>query len=432
MLLLPKAEFSFKPWIDCAGFHRRVESYGCRNFPARWLPHQFPFHYSHQIRHFSTKISIKTSFMKCTSACVAATAAAIAGLPTVSAQSPGGASVEYSAQARDYRSFDVSSVYDSMTNGPGGNFGELDQAEAWSDVHVTSQQRKAAQPLLTDIHSLMYLALKYSNEIRIAAEDPVIRQTAITEADSNFDWVRSLDASLNDTSEPISNSLTTGNNSRFFNEETAQIVGGIRRNTRTGGQFDVSQRFGFQDNNSTFFIPANQATGQLTVSYSQPLLRGRGRAFNNSLVVLSQLDAGVAENEFVATLQEHLLEITRAYWALYQERAVLAQQTSLYLKTKDIVGLLNARQSVDTQRTQFVTVSSALESRRSDLIRARTAVINAETRLRGLINAPELNIAENAELVPIELPSMEYLSTDLRSELAQAIQNRPEIHAALK
>jgi outer membrane protein TolC len=380
------------------------------------------------------KIATTRSLIKCASACVAVTAAGI-GTLTLSesfAQDNPLGGVAYSAQTNDYRSFDVSSVYDTMTSYVGGELADLGRAEAWWDQHVTDQQRRSAQPLPTDIHSLMYLALKYSNEIRIAAEDPVIRQTAIVEADSNFDWVRYLNTSLNDTNEPISNSLTTGDNSRFFNEETAQAIAGVRRNTRTGGQFDVSQRYGFQDNNSTFFVPANQATGQLTVSYSQPLLRGRGRAYNNSLVVLSQLDAGVAEDEFMATLQDHLLEITRSYWALYQERATLAQQTSLYLKTQDIVRLLKARQKVDAQRTQFVTASSALESRRSELIRARTAVINAETSLRGLINAPELNVAEYAELVPMEMPSMEYLPTDLRSELSLAIQNRPEVHAALK
>ena len=376
--------------------------------------------------------SIKKSLLKYATACLSVTAAIGIAPVEVSAQSGSVNAADYTSATKDYRSFDVSSVYDAMTSNAGGEFAELGQAEAWWDTHVTSQQRKMAQPLPTDIHSLMYLALKYSNKIRIAAEDPVIRQTAITEADSNFDWVHYINTSLNDTNEPISNALITGDNSNFFNEETVQFVNGVRRNTRTGGQFDVSQRYGFQDNNSTFFIPSNQATGQLTVSYSQPLLRGRGRAYNNSLVVLSQLDAGVAEDEFVATLQDHLLEITQSYWSLYQERASLAQQTSLFLKTQDIVRLLKARQAVDAQRTQFITASSALESRRSDLIRARTAVINAETRLRGLINAPELNVAEYAELVPIEQPSMEYLPNDLQSELQLAIQNRPEVKAALK
>ena len=340
------------------------------------------------------------------------------------------------AQAQnDYRSFDVSSVFDGLSTPPndslGVNAGQYEQ-EDWWDQHVMQSQRRAAQPLPTDIHSLMYLALKYSNELRIAADDPIIRETAIVEADSNFDWVRYLDGQWNDTNEPVSSSLITGDDSRFFDEETFQATAGVRRNTRSGGQLDISQRYGYQDNNSTFFIPSDQASGQLTLSYSHPLLRGRGQAYNESIVVLAQLDTGVAHDEFLAVLQEHLLEITRSYWALYQERAQLAQQTSLFLKTQDVVNSLRARQKIDAQRTQFVTASSALESRRADLIRARTAVVNAETRLRGLINAPELNVAELAEIVPIEPPTYGSLGIDLQTELQNAIQNRPEVHAAIK
>ena len=200
-----------------------------------------------------------------------------------------------------------------------------------------------------------------------------------------------------------------------------------KRQTRYGGLLDISQRFGWQDNNSVFLVPDQQATGQFTVSYTHPLLRGRGAAFNNSLVFLARVDAKVAEHEFMATLQEELLEVTRSYWALYLERAVLAHQMRLFLKTEQIYKTLEARQGVDTQRTQLITTESALENRRADLIRARTAVTNAETRLRGLINAPELANSDEAELIPAETPAMIPYPSELRAEIQTAIQNRPEI-----
>lgn len=131
-------------------------------------------------------------------------------------------------------------------------------------------------------------------------------------------------------------------------------------------------------------------------------------------------------------MQNELLDITRGYWALYLERAVLAHQLRLYLKTQEIFNTLKARQIVDTQRTQLVTAGSALENRRSDLIRARTAVTNAETRLRGLINAPELGNSDQAELVPAELPAMNFFDTSLQAEIQKALQHRPEIQAAIK
>ena len=330
--------------------------------------------------------------------------------------------------------FSISNVFRDM-NGPAATAGTLqvdDVQRLWWDQHVASAQRDELPNMGTDLHSLMYLALKYSNQIRIAAEDPLIRETAIAEADSNFDWTRYVNSSWEDTSQPTSNQLIAGPNVDRFKDQIFQAAAGVRRNTRTGGVLDISQRFGYQDNNSEFFVPGDQATGQLTLSYSQPLLRGRGLAYNNSLVLLAQIDSEVAVDEFKATLQDHLLEVARAYWLLYQERAVLAQQVKLFLKTEKIVTVLKERQGIDAQRTQYVLASSALATRRSDLIRSRTAVINAETRLRGLINAPELSNSDQVELVPSEFPTLNFMDVSLQNEIQISLQNRPEVHAAIK
>ena len=334
-----------------------------------------------------------------------------------------------SGQDNEFKQFNATSVFQELDAKAASS--NRDLVSSWWDQHVTNSLR-SQQPLEADIHTLLYLALQHSNQIKIAKRDPLIRASAIQEADSAFDWVQYLDSAWRDTSEPIGNSLTAGGTESRFDEQTFQTTGGFRRLTRYGGLLDISQRLGWQDNNSTFLIPDQQATGQFTVSYSHPLLRGRGAAFNNSLVFLARVDAKVAEHQFMATLQEELLEVTRSYWALYLERAVLAHQMRLFLKTQQIVETLKARQRVDTQRTQLITASSALENRRSDLIRARTAVTNAETRLRGLINAPELANTDVAELIPAEIPSLLQYPADLPSELQTAIQSRPEIHAAVQ
>ena len=340
----------------------------------------------------------------------------------------GGNVVPASAQ-QTHKQFDSREIYDQLDAQAGGTSQTL--VAPWWNSHVTSSLRRQ-DPLPTDIHTILYLAIHNSNTIKVAKRDPLIRQTAIVEADSNFDWVRYLDAAWNDTSEPVSTTLVAGGTATRLNDLTATLSAGLRKRTRRGGQLDIAQRFGWQDNNSQFFIPADQATSQITLSYTQPLLRGRGEAYNNSVVFLAQIDSEVAQHEFLAVLQDELLEIVRAYWALYQERAFLAQQMRLYLNTQDIYNTLGARQIVDTQRTQLVTASSALESRRSDLIRARTAVTNAETRLRGMLNAPELSNSDILELIPSEIPAISYLPADLQAEIQTAIRNRPEALAAIQ
>lgn len=332
-------------------------------------------------------------------------------------------------QDSDFRSFDAAHVFDQLDAQTAAS--QIDVSLSWWDDHVAKSYR-SQEPMPADIHTLLFLAVQHSNNIKVAKRDPLIRETAVQEADSNFDWVRYLNTAWNDTSEPIGNQLTAGGTANRFNDNLFQLTGGARKLTRYGGILDISQRFGWQDNNSIFLVPDNQATGQFTVSYTHPLLRGRGQAYNNSLVFLAQVDAEVAEQEFLALLQDELLEITRAYWSLYLERSVLAHQMRLFLETQRIYKTLNARRNVDTQGTQLVTAASALENRRADLIRARTAVTNAETRLRGLINAPELGNSDEAELIPAEPPVLNFYQTELASEIQTALQNRPEIMAAIR
>lgn len=336
-----------------------------------------------------------------------------------------------SGQTSDFTQFDARSVFQQV-NTPSHSTGlATNIAPSWWDTHVTNSLRDK-QPLPADVHTLLYLAIQHSRQIKIAKRDPLIRETAIQEADSRFDWTRYLNAAWDESTQPIGNSLTAGGTATQFEDDIFQATAGVRRLTRYGGLLDISQQFGWQDNNSVFLTPDEQATSQFTVSYTHPLLRGRGLAYNNSLVFLAKLDAEVAQQEFLATMQEELLDVTRSYWALYLERATLAHQMRLFLKTQKIFHTLNARKGVDTQGTQLITASSALENRRADLIRARTAVANAETRLRGLINAPELANTDVAELVPVEVPVMDFLQADLKTEIHNALLARPEIRAAIQ
>src|SRR6185436_13709423 len=96
-----------------------------------------------------------------------------------------------------------------------------------------------------------------SPRLRVAADVPVGRQTTIQQADARFDLQSFVDSRFTDTSDPVGNLLTTGGAPRFI-DQTWTYAGGVRRVTRSGAQVEVAQRFGYQDNNSIYFVPAPQ------------------------------------------------------------------------------------------------------------------------------------------------------------------------------
>lgn len=333
------------------------------------------------------------------------------------------------AQTGDEASDETAAVFDQLDSETATP--EQLVAPWWQDYIRRPQRRNTDRTVDSGITELLFLTMQHSNTISIAQDTPIIRRTGIAQADSDFDWVQYLSSAWNDTSVPVSTNLQAGGTATRLNDQTANINGGIRRRLRNGGQLDVNQRFGWQDNNSVFFTPGRQAASQFTVSYTHPLLRGSDPSYNNSLIVLAQLDTQAAEADYRSVLQNELLEVVRGYWSLYVERATAIQLARLYVKTRKIVGTLEARQAIDAQRTQYILAKAAMESQKSDLIRARTAVANSETRLRGMINAPALGTSADVEMIPVNHPSLQAYPAEVSTEVQTALQNRPEARSAI-
>lgn len=302
------------------------------------------------------------------------------------------------------------------------------EAGWWQEL-IAKPLRNEARPQTLSLEESLVRALDHSNQVKVFSELPLIRETSIIEADAAFDWYRFMDGRWDDTNDPIGNSLTAGGDIRFFQDHRLTGRAGVRRRTREGGTFEVSQQLGWQDNNSTFFIPPTQGTARLNVSYTQPLKRGRGRVYNTSLVLLAQIDKNAADDEFQRQLQSHLLEVARSYWALYLERAVLYQKINSYIRGKEVFDRLNSRREIDARANQIISAEATIKERISELVRARAAVKNAESRLRSLVNDSSLL---EAELIPSDQPSFESFSVDLVESVSVAFQMRPELQQSLK
>ncbi|QDV13537.1 Outer membrane efflux protein [Rosistilla oblonga] len=302
----------------------------------------------------------------------------------------------------------------------------------WWEALVARPLRPDTSPLSVTLEQLIVGALNHSNQIKVFSKLPLIRATTVGEADAAFDWNSFLSNRWDDISDPVGSTLTVGGNATRFNDHNLSGAAGLRRQTHSGAQVEMSQRLGWQDNNSNFFVPAPQGTSQLTLRMSQPLMRGRGTVYNNSITVLAQIDRRQADDEFQRQLQGHLLEVMRSYWELYLERGVLLQKLQSYQRAAEIARQLELRAQLDASESQLVSAQATLAQRRSDLFRAQSAVVNAESKIRALVNDPALDTSDACELIPAEPPSIETYLVDMELQRALAVQNRPEISQAIK
>ena len=96
-----------------------------------------------------------------------------------------------------------------------GNAGQLPATQlpiesGWWDKMVGRQLRSDAGPASMTLEQVLVRALMHSKQIRVFSELPLIRETAIIEADAAFDWQAFLNARWDDTSDPIGSALTAG------------------------------------------------------------------------------------------------------------------------------------------------------------------------------------------------------------------------------
>lgn len=302
----------------------------------------------------------------------------------------------------------------------------------WWTPFMASPMRRDSGSLPISVEDILIRTIRSSSQVKVFSDLPLIRETSITEADSAFDWSAFLETRWQDLNDPVGSTLTVGNGaSRYLNQQ-ATSQGGLRKRTRDGGNLVLSQQFGWQNTNSIFFVPAPQGTSRLVLGYTHPLMRGSGQVYNESLIVLAQLDTDIASDEFSRQLQSHLLEVLRGYWGLYLERANLAQKLQSLKRAADTLAKLKQRQNIDAVRSQILRARAEVGSRRSQVLRAEMGVKNAEDRLRALVNDPALGDYYSVELLPTDAPTIDGIPLDMATALSTAVQARPEVNQALR
>jgi len=301
----------------------------------------------------------------------------------------------------------------------------------WWEPCVVQPLHSGKTVVALDLGMLFAETLKHSHHVHAVSELPAIRAEEILREDAQFDIHAFVESKFLSINEPVTTTLTTGGPPRL-KEYNWHYESGVRQRLRTGATLEIAQQLGHGNSNSLFFVPNNQGTARLRLSFVQPLLHGRGPEYNTSLVVLAQLGTQAAKAEFLRELQNVFSEVAKTYWALYAERCACLQRRSHLQRARELAAELTARRIMDCSHSQVQRVQAAVARRSAELCRADAGIRNMESRLRSLVNAPVLGGRCEVELVPRQPPAPAVRCIDLPEEIKKALQSRPEIDEAMR
>ena len=302
----------------------------------------------------------------------------------------------------------------------------------WWDATVRKSTGLAKTSVDVDVSKLLQDAMLYSPQVSAIQTEPEVQYRVVTQESAKFDWTAFLEATYDDLSDPIGNTLTTANGATRLMTRKAVGTSGVRQKNLHGGELRIAQNIGHENQNSSFFVPNNQGTARFELSYRQPLLDGAGRTYNESEIVLARIQANSSEDEVVDALQDHLIKVTEAYWTLYRARAEFLQRQKLFRSSRQVLTTLEGRNQVDTIPRQILRAKAAVARSQTGIQRTVARVRDAEAQLRLLVNSPDMLNGGPTELTPVESPGMVTENTDLRGVLHTALVNRPDISAAIR
>jgi outer membrane protein TolC len=289
-------------------------------------------------------------------------------------------------------------------------------------IDEVSAQRP--QKLALTLEDVLRQAMAHNLSVRVASYNPAIETARIVEAESRFDAAFAFNVTKNKQNIPVATELL-GTNS-----DTLTITGAITKLLPTGMQATagLNQQRQYTDNRFQQLNPA--WSSNFSVELRQPFLRGFGIDYNRSFITVAKLNQRISDHAFRRQVITTLRDVEEAYWALVQARRDVVINARLLADFQQIYDYLEQRREFDAYRIQISDTKARLERSKASFIQVKANLRNAEDRLIALMNDPEIDLADDIELVPLDFPWPTPVVLDRLSEVQTALDHRPELFEA--
>ncbi len=272
-------------------------------------------------------------------------------------------------------------------------------------------------------------ALENNNDIEVARDDVRIAETQLRALEGIFDPIFSITPAIDNRVTPQQSTLggsdrsgTTTSTSYTFSPAVTKQFG------RGGGNYQVSFANTRNDTSSTFSLINPFYSSNLSLSFTQPLLRNRPIDNNRRQIRIQKKRLEQSDADFRQRTIEIISRVQQAYWelvfALRDQQNQLANLNLSRENLRNVEAQIAAGAKAPLERAE---VQVELANRESALLVAVQNVSIAENNLKNLIfkdpTAPEWS----AQITPTDSPSFDLTPVSLNEALKEARENRPEL-----
>jgi len=281
--------------------------------------------------------------------------------------------------------------------------------------------RRPDQQLHLTLQDALRRALETNYAIQIVRYNPAIETTRVVEAKAAFDALVFTNITKNNIDRPSGSQLQATDIDLFASSY------GIRKVLPTGMSVRGSYDLGRTKSALSFQQINPEYTSNFVFEMRQPLLRNFGIDFNRSFILLAKNDRLIGDQTFRRQVRDTLRQVEEFYWRLVFARRDVVISARLLGEYETIYDYLVARQAFDITPVQISATRANLEQTRAEFVRRRAAVFDAEDRLAAAMNSVDVDLADDTEIIPDDVPQLHRIEVDRLAEVQTALDNRSEI-----
>lgn len=272
------------------------------------------------------------------------------------------------------------------------------------------------------------LAVENNNDLDSARIDVRLAEFDLTGARGAYDPIFSSESFYERSTTPTSSVIGGGANGSVTqtNATGAARFGGF--SPFGGGSYQADFSSTRITTNNSFVSLNPQFPSALTLTYTQPLLRGRGFDQRRRLVEINKRNLSLTDAQFRQRAIDVVTQVESAYWDLAFSLRNLQVQ---------IDAVKQARIQVESNRRlvaggvlapiDLVAADAQVTTFEQNVYTAQESVTRNENALKTLLLASRANPLWSRPIVPVTPVNLEPPRAPLEEAVASAITNRPEL-----
>jgi len=295
-----------------------------------------------------------------------------------------------------------------------------------------SPSGQAASVRRLTVDEAVQTALENNLGVQVARIDPAIHDLDV--AGARAAWFPSFTTTLQGAStDTPSNSFLSGAQGPKTSDARVNTNVGVGQTLPWGGLYSVGWDSSRSTTTNIFSNFSPLLRSSLSLSYSQPLLRGFSIDTPRQQLLISQKNREIAD----VTLRQSIAQTSRAVQHAYWDLAYAVATLEVHRQSLDLAleSLRNTRARVEIGTTAPIDVVEAeaeVPQREEAVIVAEAQIATAEDALRALVYDPAAPDFWTLQIVPVSMPVFEVRPVDAETAVRAAFANRTDLQQSHK